>query len=744
MLLGYGMVLVLLIMLAGITYRGLTSLTDTVDWVSHAQEGIGGARVITELSVDMEIGQRGFLITGEEEFLERYTDGIRSYETAVAGLKELVSDHPAQAERIKKIEALVAKWQNVAAQPEIAERRKVVKGAIDADYLQSVLAKGVGKGILDEMRGILDKMVVRFRIDGNMRGEALSQGVAKAMVDQETGERGFLITGKEEFLKPYRNGQEAVKNSISALRSLVANAHDRIATVSELNELEKLAEEWLKKVGNAEIELRRQVDAGQKTWKDIEDTLVRGDGKAILDSMRTIMDRMDEMFIKAENDRARILLLHLREAMINQETGQRGFIITGKDDFLEPFANGQKAFKQTLADLRTLNSNAYDIPGMRGDIDRLEKLAVEWLRKAAGPEIAAREQMNKSTISMQELQTRIEKGTGRAVMDSLRAELAEFVRVEEEHLDSLHKESDHAVTRTILTLVFGTMMAIVLGIVTALSISRSILKQVGGEPAVIAGIADEVAGGSLNVETPGNAEEATGILASITAMLGALRTNRDEAQRQQWLGAGVAGLGDVMRGDKEISVLGGDIISYLAAYLNAQVGTISLAASDNNHLTLAGTYAYKRRKNAATEFKFGEGLIGQAAQQKRRILVTDVPENYISVTSALGETIPRNILCCPFFYEGEVKGVIELGSLESFTEQQLGFLDQVGESMAIAVHSAQLREQTKALLEGSQSQAEELQAQQEELQAANEELEEKTAELEVKQEALNAAGGREE
>ena len=102
-----------------------------------------------------------------------------------------------------------------------------------------------------------------------------------------------------------------------------------------------------------------------------------------------------------------------------------------------------------------------------------------------------------------------------------------------------------------------------------------------------------------------------------------------------------------------------------------------------------------------------------------------------------------------FLYEGEVKGVIELGSLDQFTERQLGFLDQVGESMAIAVHSAQSREQTKTLLEESQSQAEELQSQQEELlsqqeelRTANEELEEKTAELEAQQEQVAAAAAQ--
>ncbi|MBT7188387.1 GAF domain-containing protein [Candidatus Bathyarchaeota archaeon] len=228
-------------------------------------------------------------------------------------------------------------------------------------------------------------------------------------------------------------------------------------------------------------------------------------------------------------------------------------------------------------------------------------------------------------------------------------------------------------------------------------------------------------------------------------MTASLKEERDQIQREVLLKAGIAELSDVMRGEKDISTLCDGIISYLAQHLNAQVGTICRVnaargtRSESRLLSLAGSYAYRARKNTPTEFKFGEGLIGQAAQEKKRILVTDVPENYITVTSTLGETVPCSVLCFPFLYEGEVEGVIELGSLDPFTEQQLAFLDQVGDSIAIVVHSARSREQTKALLEGSQAQAEELQSQEEELRTRNEELQATVAEVEVQQDAMDAA-----
>jgi len=325
------------------------------------------------------------------------------------------------------------------------------------------------------------------------------------------------------------------------------------------------------------------------------------------------------------------------------------------------------------------------------------------------------------------------------------------------------KKTAKAITRTSAL----TLMLVGIGTLAAIAVAVAIGRATVGPLRTLTDAAKQVQQGDLQIQAQVKSRDETRTLANaFNVMVRSLRKTKSEVEMQIWANTGWAELNERMRGDKDTPTLCGDIMSYLAEYLKAQVGTLSISdfgfriseskesdSGSNNPqsaiLRLAGSYAYKRRRNAPTEFKFGEGLIGQAAQEKQRILVTDVPEDYITVTSALGETVPRNIICFPFLYEGEVKGVIELGSLEQFTEQQLDFLDRVGEGMAIAVHSAQSREQTKILLEESQSQAEELESQQVELQAANEELEAKTAELEAQQEEMerrsrNAERGREE
>ena len=169
LLLGYLLVFAFMVLLSAVTYQSLTSLVNTGDWVAHTHNVIGKAHLIEKLLLDMETGERGFLITGEEEFLEPYIQGKAEYEITRAALKDLVSDNPSQVNRLNEIDALVTEWHEVAAVPEIEERRKVLEEAIDADYLQSVLARGVGKGILDEMRIIMDRLDAIFARSDNQK-----------------------------------------------------------------------------------------------------------------------------------------------------------------------------------------------------------------------------------------------------------------------------------------------------------------------------------------------------------------------------------------------------------------------------------------------------------------------------------------------------------------------------------------------------------------------------------------------
>jgi CheY-like chemotaxis protein/signal transduction histidine kinase/HAMP domain-containing protein len=213
-----------------------------------------------------------------------------------------------------------------------------------------------------------------------------------------------------------------------------------------------------------------------------------------------------------------------------------------------------------------------------------------------------------------------------------------------------------------------------------------------------------------------------------------------EKETRAWLLAGNHELNAILREEKDVRSLATDIIGHVAAYLKAQVGALYLL--ENGQLYLTGSYALE---NAAIResFAVGQSLVGQAAQSKKYILVDDVPDDYIKITSSIGESIPVNILVYPFFYIGKVKGVIEIASTHAFTPLDLEYLQMIGNSIAIAFNSSQSRVRLKELLEETQHQAEELESQQEELRQFNDELLEKLesiekseAELKVQQEEL--------
>ncbi len=214
------------------------------------------------------------------------------------------------------------------------------------------------------------------------------------------------------------------------------------------------------------------------------------------------------------------------------------------------------------------------------------------------------------------------------------------------------------------------------------------------------------------------------------------RTVMLEIREQQWLQDGLVKFSDVLRGEQNIMTLSQDMITFLATYLNSRIGALYL--EENDTLKLTGSYAYTESDSIPKEFQVGEGLVGQAAQQKEMIVLSDIPDDYIRIQSALGEVKPNNIVIVPFLFNNQVVGVLELGSVESFTDIQVELLDHVSESIAIAVASVGSRSRLESVLKETRDQAEQLQVQQEELRQTNEELEEQTKALTVSEEELQA------
>jgi CheY-like chemotaxis protein/signal transduction histidine kinase/HAMP domain-containing protein len=220
-----------------------------------------------------------------------------------------------------------------------------------------------------------------------------------------------------------------------------------------------------------------------------------------------------------------------------------------------------------------------------------------------------------------------------------------------------------------------------------------------------------------------------------------LRQVTAENDKQAWLKTGLNQLYDTIKGEQDLIELSQNIIGFLSNYVGAQVGAFFLQEQDK--FKLVASFAYTKRKHIANSYAPGEGLVGQAALEKKSILITGVPDDYVKINSGLGESAPRNLIVVPAVYEGEVKAVIELGTFHELTDIQVDFMQQSVSSIAIAINTSASRSRLKVLVEERQQQSEELQVQQEELRQTNEELEEQAralrdseAKLQVQQEEL--------
>jgi signal transduction histidine kinase/DNA-binding response OmpR family regulator len=221
---------------------------------------------------------------------------------------------------------------------------------------------------------------------------------------------------------------------------------------------------------------------------------------------------------------------------------------------------------------------------------------------------------------------------------------------------------------------------------------------------------------------------------ALKKMTTSLKTTTEENQKHNWLTSGLNQLSEKLRGDKEVEVLAADTLAFLCEYTHSQVGALYLA--DNNLLNFTAGHAYALPAGQQKPIAFKEGQVGEAAHTMEPVYLTGVEAGTLSINSSFVEVKPTHIMIVPFLFEGKTMGVIEIGSLEPFTETEKEFVNTTLESIAISINSALSRRQIQMLLEETQVQSEELQSQQEELRQMNEELEEQTQSLKQQQEEM--------
>jgi CheY-like chemotaxis protein/CHASE3 domain sensor protein len=366
-------------------------------------------------------------------------------------------------------------------------------------------------------------------------------------------------------------------------------------------------------------------------------------------------------------------LQSLLSTLQDAETGQRGFVMTGDENYLEPYTNAKAALPGELKSAHALIDGS---PEQQRLLETLEHDATDKMQEL-GETVALRRQGD-AADALKIIRT----NRGKQAMERIRETIAEMQRDARSVLVTRQREW-----------------------LNAASVSSIV-----------------VLGGS-------------GLLLMLVAAA-ALRTSRDYRARQTqvWIRTGQMGISARVQGEQHLSTLGDNVLGFLADYLDAQVGAVFVADSDNRLLRIA-SYAIPEPRQGAV-IAPGDGLLGQAAKENRVLHVRHVPRDYLPVASGLGSGTPRELLIAPAAVDGIVQGVMELGFFRRILPADRELLARISETLGVAVRASKDRTRLEELLTQTQRQGEELQTQQEELRVSNEELEVQAAALKNSQAQL--------
>ena len=247
----------------------------------------------------------------------------------------------------------------------------------------------------------------------------------------------------------------------------------------------------------------------------------------------------------------------------------------------------------------------------------------------------------------------------------------------------------------------------------------------------IADVATAVTEGDLTRQVGVEASGEVAVLKDkLNEMIRNLRETTRQNTEQDWLKTNLERFTRMLQGQRDLATVSNLILAELAPLVSAQHAVFYSMSSPSDGseplLTFQAGYGYDERKHLLTTFRVGQGLVGQCAKEKHRILLSEVPTDYVRINSGLGDSTPLNIIVLPVLFEGAVRAVVELASFSPFSEVHQTFLDQLPESIGLVLNTIEADTLTENLLKRSQSQAEELRAQQAELRESNQDLERQT------------------
>lgn len=418
------------------------------------------------------------------------------------------------------------------------------------------------------------------------------------------------------------------------------------------------------------------------------------------------------------------------------ETGQRGYLLTGDQVFLEPYTKSKDKISGALDQLSSEISNtatqSKNLEKLKSSVnDRLEIL-----------EKNLNDKKNKNAVTTQQLLA------GKSYMDNIRSTVSTMQNEEKLILQSRTESMDKLASYTPFLIILSSLLAIIITLVFFRKVSQDYneknqltsaleLKNEETENRLIAieKVAAQISAGDYNVLLDQNAKDSLGSVAlPLNQMAESLQNSFKTLEEKEWLSSAIAKLNARTMGEKSIEKLSTDVLESIIESTESNFAALYLLEEDNK-LHLRGSYALTD-SGLNRVFKTGEGIIGEAFRSSKQIKVENIQDGESTISYASGNTKPKNIIALPITRYNFPIGVIEIGTTKEFSEQEIEFLTSVSGNIGLAFYSAQSRIKMQELLEETQAQSEELQTQHSELENINAELEAQSQKLLASEEEL--------
>jgi len=441
----------------------------------------------------------------------------------------------------------------------------------------------------------------------------------------------------------------------------------------------------------------------------------------ILNNQITSLQKERNFIIKYDSN-VLTLTNEIEKYILDMESSQRAFIITGKQSYLEPYDNAAENWK---IDFNELYQQMKDKPAQQDKLKEIEETIEHWVATSGEPTIQYKKDNN-----VEALNDFFKVDNGRQDMEKMRKLFDSFRATENAYTQAKANQLDKQNSK-LTSALFGILILVsTIAIAIASGISRSIVKTITEVTQTIQEIAATKGDFTRRIHVNTNDE--------VNELANATNTLLESVEKREWLQSNVAEIVTNYQGISAITKLAETFLSEVAQKTQASLGAFYVREVTENQVQFVKKAAFADTDDCVgmESFKIGQGLIGQCALEKRVLFYDNIPRDYRLIKTGLGEIRPQNILLIPVIFENEVIAVVEIATMAKFSKLQQELVRQVTETFGLTVNSVLGRMEIVRLLNESRAMTEELQVQSEELQTQSEELQMQTEELTMINEQL--------